>query len=342
MISSISSSDLQAVPTAEASKRWLRWNAIFFLAFFCLGGVLFGLILLIDPYDTDRFPNLGILGVADRNPRTANVSRGRDPRFDSAVVANSTGQLLRPTRLDAATGLRFVQLSVPQTGPREQLVVMRWVAAHHDRPGALVLVADDSWCSPDPVLALRYPFPFWLYGSDANYLANVLNWKSFDRAVWRVQLALGKRHPTDPVGYSDYSSQSLHPFANLPPDPPPLTRANAEAAFPWIDTLGDFVASLGSNMAMVIVMPPVQTSYLPQSGSLAETRFAHCKEALTHTIAGRPRSGFLDFRVETPETRDAGNFFDRIHYKNPIARKIEDQIIVLLQESRTSASAANH
>ncbi|HEX3346635.1 MAG TPA: hypothetical protein VHS58_00880 [Acetobacteraceae bacterium] len=303
--------------------------------------MLLGAVLLVDPYDTGRFPSLGIVGVDDRNPRTANVSRGRDPRFDSAIVANSTGQLLQPTRLDAATGFHFTQLSVPQTGPREQFAAMRWVVEHHDRPGALILVADESWCSPDPVLALRYPFPFWLYGNDANYLANVLNWKTFDRVVWRVQLALGKRHRIDPVGYSDYSSESLDAFRPLPPDPVPLTRADADAGFPWIDALGHFVAGLRPNMAVVIVMPPVQTSYLPVPGSFADARFARCKGALTHTVAGRPHSGFLDFRIDTPETRDEANFFDRVHFKNPVAREIEDRIIAVLQQSPTLASTAS-
>ena len=32
-----------------------------------------------------------------------------------------------PGRLDPATSLRFVQLTIPQTGPREQLAILRWV-----------------------------------------------------------------------------------------------------------------------------------------------------------------------------------------------------------------------
>src|SRR4051812_5349263 len=93
-----------------------------FLATFWIGvAALFGFIVLMDPYDTGRFGMGWLPGVVDVNPRTADASRGRDPRFDSAIIGNSHGQLIEPTRLSAASGLNFVQLTVPGTGPREQL-----------------------------------------------------------------------------------------------------------------------------------------------------------------------------------------------------------------------------
>ena len=49
-------------------------------------------------------------GVDDEAPLTANASRARDPQFDSAIIGNSTGQLLNPAELSQATGMRFVQL----------------------------------------------------------------------------------------------------------------------------------------------------------------------------------------------------------------------------------------
>ncbi len=58
---------------------------------------MLALILIVDPYDSG-FGLLGIKGVDDASPRTANASRARDPQFDSAVIGNSTGQLLKPER----------------------------------------------------------------------------------------------------------------------------------------------------------------------------------------------------------------------------------------------------
>ena len=120
-----------------------------------MGAVLvFALVIAVDPYDSGRFGWLGIEGVSDESPRTANASRGRDPQFDSAVIGNSTGQLLSPAELSRATGARFVQLTVPGTGPREQIALLRWFARHHDRVGAIVIVTDSTWCTEESALPI--------------------------------------------------------------------------------------------------------------------------------------------------------------------------------------------
>ena len=93
----------------------------------CLGALgtsallLFVLMLLIDPYDSGR-GWLGIDGVDDTDTHTAVVSQARDAQFDSAVIGNSTAQMLDPGELSRATGRRFVQLYVVGGSPREELV----------------------------------------------------------------------------------------------------------------------------------------------------------------------------------------------------------------------------
>src|ERR1700749_4463474 len=147
MSSSTSSFDLSPGVGAGGEAFWRRWIIAFCATFFGLGGVLFVLFLLIDPYDSARFPTLGIVGIDDHNPRMANVSRGRDPNFNATIIGNSTGQLIDPHRIGPPTGLDFTQLTVPATGPREQLAMMGWFTSHHLKMGALILVADNSWCA---------------------------------------------------------------------------------------------------------------------------------------------------------------------------------------------------
>src|SRR5215475_7265546 len=77
MTSSISTSDPPA-RAEETARPWRRWLAVFGGVYFGLGAVLFALLLLIDPYDTGRFPSFGFVGVADRSIRTADASRARD------------------------------------------------------------------------------------------------------------------------------------------------------------------------------------------------------------------------------------------------------------------------
>lgn len=79
MSSSTSSSDLAA---NSATAAWTRWLAVFVGAIALGCSVVFALVLAVDPYDSGRVGILGIEGVVDASPRTANASRARDPQFD--------------------------------------------------------------------------------------------------------------------------------------------------------------------------------------------------------------------------------------------------------------------
>jgi hypothetical protein len=310
--------------------------------FFGAGALLFVLLLLIDPYDTGRFPSFGLVGVRDRSMRTANASRGRDPHFNAAVVGNSTAQILNPYRLSELTGLRFIQLSIPQTGPREQLEQMRWVLAHHANYGALVVVPDLLWCSHNPDLPLREPFPFWLYGSDTDYLANVFSSKAIDRSVWRLQIALGLDTPVDPVGYTDYIRGQRPPFEPLPTGPPVDTsETQGRRPFPWIDQLHTLISGLPQSARVVVAIPPVYVAYLSAPGSKDAAAIDACKAALKDAVADRSQGTFLDFRVDVPEVHDIGDFVDFVHYREKLQRVIEDRIIAALRsDGRGSAQAS--
>jgi hypothetical protein len=328
---------------SEPARQWRRWLAVFGGVFFGLGGLLFALLLLIDPYDTGRFPTFGLAGVRDRSMRTADASRGRDPHFNAAVVGNSTAQIINPYRVSELTGLRFIQLSIPQTGPREQLELMRWVLANHASYGALAIVADTLWCSHDPDLPLREPFPSWLYGSNADYLANVVSSKAIDRAVWRLQIALGLAKPVDPVGYTDYISGGVRPpFEALPSGPPVDTNATSgQARFPWIDRLHALVAGLPQSVRVVVVVPPVYVAYLSPPGSKEAATIDACKSALANVVADRRLGAFLDFRLDMPEVHDISDFVDFVHYREKLQRVVEDRIIAALRTNEPGNAQAS-
>jgi hypothetical protein len=350
MTSSTSNFDPAAGVAADvgADASWRRWIIVFCATYLGLGGLLFVLLLLIDPYDSARFPTFGIIGIDDHNPRMANVSRARDPRFDAAVFGNSTGQLIDPHHIGPPTGLSFTQLTVPGTGPREQLAIMGWFAAHHDNIGAVVLVADESWCAQNPDLQVLHPFPFWLYGGDRDYLARVLNSKSLDRAVWRVQLALGMRPRTDPVGYSDYTAGKGHvghvagkDFEFVAPAPEPAedpSTAIAPFRFPWILRLRDQIAALPPQASVVIVVPPIYAPMLAPPNSVEAAVVTACKSMLQGSVAVGRRGGLLDFRLDNAITREPGNFVDGGHYRNEVAREIEKRIVAALRPAARTAA----
>jgi hypothetical protein len=335
MSSSTSASD----PRSDARPAWRRWLIVFCATF---GGgftLLYVLVVLIDPYDTGRFPGLPITGTGDHTSKTAAASHGRDPRFNATVIGNSTGQLIDPYRLHRATGLRFTQLAIAGTGPREQLTIMRWVIAHHPTYDALVIVTDPTWCTSDPDPPLFYPFPFWLYGSNLDYLANVFSAKALDRTVYRIGIALGLSRPTDPVGYFDYTTALQVVFTPEPAAPSRHADTTQAPPLPWIDRLGAFLATLPPSIRVVLAMPPVYYTVLPRAGTEDAVRIDACKAALARLASDRPNTSFMDFRVDSELAHDASDFLDPTHYGHKLAHHMETGIVAALRSDETGARA---
>lgn len=323
MSSSTSSSDIADAPA------WGRWLAVFLGAIALGAAVIFALVLIVDPYDSGRVGLLGIKGVSDPSPRTANASRARDPQFDSAVIGNSTGQLIKPSELSRLTGASFVQLTVPGTGVREQLAIMDFFARHHPRIGALVIATDAAWCLRDPALPLQYPFPFWLYGeSSLDYIGRLFSSRALGHAWRRILIGLGLRRRSEPDGFWDYEALGPREFQPVitPRDDGGPAPAKVSDDFPGVALLDAAIKKLPADVPVVLVVPPAFYTMIPKPGSLAAAESEACNTALRKVVAGRPRSNFIDFRVDNALTRERANFMDFGHYRAIIARKMESGI----------------
>jgi hypothetical protein len=308
---------------------------VFLLTFVVGLTLIYLLILLIDPFGTGWFPALPIVGVNDEDSRTADVYRARDPQFDSAIIGNSSGQLLSPRRLAEASGPKFVQLTIPGSGPREQLAVWRWFMAHHKAINAIVLVADQSWCTDDANLQI-HPFPFWLYSERwLDYGINIFSMRSLDRAFRRFRLALGLLKLSDPTGYNDYEAGRVPSFSPVVrdlvvPAAPVVPEVDVNQNFPAIDRLDQAIAALPSSVAVIIVAPPVFITKLPLAGTPGAARTAACKVRLTKTVSSRDRSGFVDMFRDLSISHDPMNFMDATHYRAAVAQLIEQHIVAAL------------
>jgi hypothetical protein len=217
---------------------WRRCAIAFLAVFFGGIGSIYAFLLVVDPYDTGRFPTPLPPGVVDTGQRTANASRGRDPRFNATVFSNSRGQMLDPAKLSDMTGLSFVQLTTPGSGPKEHMTMMRYFVRHHPDAEAFALNVDERWCGHDPSLPVIFPFPFWLYRGDLEYLAHPLSTRIFATAQNRIKLAMGWVTPSDPRGYTDYETGrvwNFHPAIAADPGAPVQARpANTYFLFrPW-------------------------------------------------------------------------------------------------------------
>ena len=328
MSSSISSSD--------ASAEWGRCLAACFGALALGAALIAAVVMSVDPYDSGRFGWLGIVGVNDRNPWTANASRARDPQFDSAILGNSTGQLLQPVELDQATGRRFVQLVAPGADPRGDLAILDFFAGHHKTIGAVVVVIDQPWCANDLRPLSQDAFPYWLYEAGAlRYLGNLFTWPALDRVVQRVAIGRGSRKPIRPDGYWSYE-EVWPPGAKHPAD---IERAKAPpfegkitATFPYAIMLANAIARLPRDAPVVLLMPPTFHTIVAPPGSREAARHEACKAAYRSIVSGRPNSNLIDYRVDNALTRDSANFVDLIHYRAVIARRLEQGIAISLRD----------
>ena len=323
-----------ARPDRTDDDAWRRFVVRFVAVFVANLAVVLCFVLLIDPYDSGRFPSIGISGTADRSQRTENVGLGRSEKFNAAIFGNSHGLLLDPERLTRASGLSFVQLTVPGASAPEQLAMLHWFIRHHARIGALVLVTDYHWCDEDP-----RPwnwFPFWLYGdSNFQYVVNSLNSRSAGAAVRRVKYALGFLKPSDPRGYEDYEigvpTGYKFDFATPPAPKPELsTIGSPPRPFPAVDRLAVELAAAPPGTPIVILFPPEYYSSLPTDPQTVAV-LRECKLRMARLAVGTTRGGFLDYLVDSPLTRDQANFQDLDHYRAPVARRIEAEIAGILK-----------
>ena len=90
--------------------------------------------------------------------------------------------------------------------------------------------------------------------------------------------------------------------------------------------LSGFLRALSPQTAAVLVLPPVYRAALPDPGTPAERRLEACEAALRTLAAERPRTDVIDYLHDAELAGRNENFFDSIHFRSPVARKIETEI----------------
>jgi hypothetical protein len=332
MTSSISSSD--SVPVAETAAEWRRWLVAFLGVLVIGASLILGFLIAVDPYDTGKFGLLSIDGVNDQNTITAIPSRARDLQFDSAVIGNSTVQRLNPAELSQATGLRFVQLYKIGATPREILAILDLFMRKHPHPRALIIGADPYWCwhgREEPAQNL----PYWLYDqSFFEYAVRLISWRSMEHAFQRISIGLGYHQRAIVDGFFNYEEIWLpgsFRAVGLPMDPAPAATAAEREMFPAIARLDAAIKKIPSDVPIILFVPPTLAPTVPQPGSVAAIERKVCNAALERTVAGRPHSRFINYRVDNALTRNPDDFADFIHYRGAIAEKISQGIIATLR-----------
>lgn len=330
---------------------WRRFVVLTLALFAGLSLACYAFILLLDPYQNVPFsPDLPRAPVA-QNQRYAYPALARAPRFDSAIVGTSMVRLLNPARLNELLGARFVNLAMNSATAHEQVEMNRLFLRHHPDARVLVYAIDDSWCevTDSPARYTFRDFPEFMFDENPwNDLLYLFNDKALENAVRMLELLNGKRAPKyGPDGYHDFTRdfgaydlgrtrQRIYGSATPPPAPPPLDLEPAEAqSAPRMANLDLLPALLGaapSAAKVVLLMPPMHVWH--QQGNAANYRT--CKARVLDIVAaGRPVT-VLDYLLDSPVTRDDANYWDSIHYGDPIAQRIETDLAALLADAFVS------
>ncbi|RDJ27297.1 hypothetical protein DWF00_10015 [Bosea caraganae] len=300
-------------------------------------------VFLLDPYDTGRSPLRLKEGVRMQGPRTAAASRGRDQAFNAAIFGNSHVQMLSPEELKAKTGLAFVSLIAPASGPKETLTLIDWFLRHRREPArALVIGIDSYWCTADPTLPNERPFPYWLFSRNlAEYLSGLLRFDVFEEMNHRIRYLLAREPKRGrPDGYWDYSEGYEIQGALEDSGRQRLGKhfdssgGNATGPFPAATALAAMLDTAPPELRLVLVRPPVYQSALPAPGSAEPAADAACRAPFQALADKRPHTAMVDMRLDSPITRDPANFYDHTHYRRNVARLVESEIAAALATLR--------
>lgn len=340
--------EARAETRARSGAAWGRFARTAPLGAAALLAGYLALAYVLDPYDSGRSRLFSVGAVRAQGPRTALALRGRDPAFTAAIVGNSHIQLLEPAKLSRLTGLSVVNLSVPATGPGEQLLVLGWFLRHHPAPSALVIAADEYWCTDDPALPNAKPFPFWLLADrTGDYLRGLTRFSVAQEVAGRLGWLMRRHREAAPAdGWWDYEPDYLRlGYADDPrraaereARPPAFPDPHRGGPFPAAAAFAKALRAVPRATPVVLVFPPIYAAGLPAPGSAREGAEKACKTEIAGALAGHPLHVVLDWRRDRPGIADASLFFDQTHYRHPLAASLLAEVAAVLERLRASAA----
>lgn len=340
-----------------AASAWKRWSTSFLAAAAGLVLLLFGFIAIMDPFGSRVAAGQAARPLMDLNQRFMYPQLVRSGAFDAAVLGTSTMRLLDPAILSQGLDARFVNLAMNAATPWEQVQMAELFARKTAAPKLLIWGIDTTWCeadATDPAKRLTpRPFPPWLYDDSGwNDYPELINLTTLEIAVRLAAHRLGLMPErirgdgyevfTPPEALYDLARARFHLFRNhggtapdLTPLVPPAMPTPAERAgwrFPALAWLDAALATLPGGTPKLLVLPPVHLTALPREGSHGWQRYMACKAELGR-LAARHGAVVADYAHRSPVTREDSNYWDPLHFRLPIARRVEADLIAVARGS---------
>lgn len=337
----------------------MSWRRHLWLLLSVSGGtlaVLWLFVVAMNPYGNLPSTVLPRHVIMDDNQRFQYPAIIRSRHFDSAVIGTSTARLISPAGLERVFGGRFANLALNDGTAWEQWQLARLFLREVERPRTLVVGLDVVWCRPeaDRNRITRRGFPDWMYDANPwNDLAYLLNSRAVEISGRRLGAAFGLAKPRWPDdGFEiftpseqtyDLDRARAHIYENRPraipaalepayvPGPGEI-EALRFPALVWLEELANSGFERGA-----LVFTPVHRSQHPVPGSQGAAVEQECKRRISD-IGRRAGWPVIDFRIASPITTDDANYWDPLHYRLAVARRIEDGVARAIATGRDDAA----
>ena len=308
-------------------------------------------VYVIDPYDAFVYsPNAERL-PASKMPRYWKPGLARKDRFDSFIGGTSAVMLLKPARLNALLDANIANLAIPAATQYEQMRIAALFQQYHSNINLVVVGIDQAWCSirgaprfahvSGDRLEERRPIEEWLYSSTFWSQLPPLNSRIVKDSTKQLKSMLGLHdYGIDRDGYYDftieyeekYSAQLVHKklYGNRPPTQDvkgSVATATAQQwPFPDIALLSEWMVSLPATTRKILLFPPYHHNHAALRGFKNKARWQECKSRVAAIGATAAETTVIDFMFDSPVTLHDSNYWDPIHYKVAVARKIEEAL----------------
>lgn len=317
--------------------------------------LLYGLLVLLDPYNTLHGFFRSSKVVVSSNQRFSYPYIARSAAFDSLIIGTSTTRMLDPERYDQALGLRVANLSLNSGTWWEQREMMRLFLRHHPSPKLFAVGLDVVWCSPSKIgkkLTHRM-FPPWAYDEVWwNDYLHLFNLEAIEMAGRKIGYLMGTKAPQ--YGGNGYKSLNktgaaydldkarrniygqVEPIAPAPAlaSPAILDEELNRMAFPNLEMLDAFMKRLPEKTRKLLIFVPYHQHNQGAPGGASERRYSECKKRVRRIVEKHAGTQVIDFMCRTPFTMDDRNYWDVLHFNEQAAKKVDKQIISFLKTGK--------
>lgn len=319
---------------------WRRFLWVVCGAFFGVLAALYLFIILMNPYGNLPHFLFSKHAITDINQRFQYPALIRSGEFDSIVTGTSDARLLHPAALEKIFGGRFANLSINAGRAWEQYQLAKLFMRETPHPRTLLVTLDHFWCDPNAATnrTTFRGFPEWIYDDNSwNDFGNMLNTKSLEISARRLRTALGLQPGRFEAGYevftppeNEYDRVKVRrkiwgkrgPRKIEPTVPPYIPTAAERSAwqFPALNWLDDMLGQFPGRK--VLAFMPAHIAAQRKPGTLAAAMENECKARIAQIAHRNGASPVIDFRIPSSITSNDDNYWDRLHYRVPIADRL--------------------